>query len=114
LDGAVLQGWRDHQEFWRVTIDDREDIYLNNEELSESIYNVVGLPSIEQTTMYLHTNTGFPTKRTWLPPIKKGTFIGWLMVSAENVSKYFPQNKETVQGYMNHQGPINQTKETNP
>ena len=102
-ENSVLRGWRDHQGLWRVPIDDGEDVSLNNEELSEEIHNVFDLPSIEQTIRYLHASIGFPTKRTWLKAIKKGNVVGWPLVTAENVSKYFPQSEETVKGHMSHQ-----------
>ena len=76
---------------------------LNNEALSEAVHNVVDLPPIEHTIRYLHVSIGCPTKRTWTKAIKKGHFIGWSLVTAENVSKYFPQSEETVKGHMNHQ-----------
>ena len=61
---AVLRGWRDHHGLWRVPIDDGEDVYLDDEELTEAVHNVFDLPSIEQTIRYLHASIGFPTKRT--------------------------------------------------
>ena len=100
---AVLRGWRDHQGLWRVPIDDEEEVFLNDKELSEAAHNVFDLPSIEHTIRYLHASIGFPTKSTWLKAIKKGNFIGWPMATAENVAKYFPQSEETAKGHMNHQ-----------
>ena len=100
---AVLQGWRDHQGLWRVPIDDGEDVSLDNKELSKAVHNVFDLPSREHTIRYLHASIGFPIKRTWIKAITKGNFIGWLLVTAENVSKYFPQSEESVKGHMNHQ-----------
>ena len=63
---------------------------MDNEELSEAVHNVVDLLSIEQTIRYLHASIGFLTKRTWTKATKKGNFIGWPLVTAENASKYFP------------------------
>ena len=84
-------------------MDDGEEVSLNNKELDEAMHNVFDLPSTEQTIRYLHASAGFPTKSTWLKAIKKGNFIGWPLVTAENVSKHFPQSEETVKGHMNHQ-----------
>ena len=64
--------------------------------------NVFDLLSVDQTIRYLHACIGFPTKRTWLKPIKKGNLVGWLPVTAENVSKHFPPSKETKKGHRNH------------
>ena len=70
---SVLQGHRDEQGLWRVPIDGREDVSLSKDELAQAINNVFDLPSVEQTIRYLHACIGFPTKRTWLKAIKKGT-----------------------------------------
>ena len=99
---SVLQGHRDKQGLWRVPIDNKEYVSLNNDELAQAINNVFGLQSVEQTIIYLHACIGFPTKRTWLKAIKKGNFVGWPLVTRENVSKYFPQSEETEKGHRNH------------
>ena len=70
---SVLQWHQDKQGLWRVPIDNKEDASLNNDELAQAINNVFDLPSVEQTIKYLHACIGFPTKRTWLKAIKKGT-----------------------------------------
>ena len=88
---------------WRVPIDDGEYVSLNNKELHEAIHNVVDLPPIEQLIRCLHVSIDFPTKRTRIKATKKGNFIGWPLVTAENASKYFPQSEETVKGHMNYQ-----------
>ena len=76
---------------------------LKKEDLTEAIHNICDLPAIEQTIRYLYASIGFPTKIIWLKATKKGNFIGWPMVTAENMSKYFPQSKDTVKGRMTHQ-----------
>ena len=86
-----------------MPIDDGEDVSLNTKELSEAVHNVFDLPSIEQIIRYLHASIGVLTKRTWIKATKKGNFIGWPLVTVENVSKYFPQSGETVKGHLNHQ-----------
>ena len=99
---AILRGWRDHQGLWRVPIKD-EEFSLQKEELDESLNNVFDLPYMEQTIRYLHACAGFPTRRTWINAIKKGNYIGWPMLTVQNVNKYFPESTETVKGHMNHQ-----------
>ena len=76
---------------------------LDDKELSEAVHNVFDLTSLAQTIRYMHASIGFPTKRTWIKAIKKGNFIGWPLVTAENVSKYSPQSEETVKGHTDHQ-----------
>ena len=85
---AVLRGWRDPQGLWRVPMDDGESITLSQQQLEESVNNVFDLPSTAQTIRYLHACAGFPTKRTWIRAIKKGNFVGWPMVTVENVNKF--------------------------
>ena len=80
-----------------MPIDDGEDVCLNNEELSEAVHNVFDLSSTEQTSRYLHASIGFPTKRTWIKAIKKGNFIGWSLVTAENV-RSTSQRKQYFEG----------------
>ena len=70
---SVLQGHRDEQGLWRVPVDGKEDVSLSKDELAQAINNVFDLPSVEQTIRHLHACIGFPTKRTWLKAIKKGT-----------------------------------------
>ena len=78
-------------------------VSLSEQQLEESLNNVFDLPSTEQTIRYLHACAGFPTKRTWLRAIKKGNFVGWPMLTVENVNKHFPQSDETIKGHLNHQ-----------
>ena len=99
-EDAVLRGWRDHQGLWRVSIDDKEDISLSNDELAQAINTVFDLPPIEQTIRCLRASIGFPTKRTWLKAIKKENFVGWLLVTTENVIKHLSQSKETKKGHV--------------
>ena len=100
---AVLRGWRDPQRLWRVPLDDSNSMPLPPQQLKESLNNVFDLPSTEQTIRYLHACAGFLTKRTWIKAIKKGNFIGWPMLTVENVKKHFSKSEETVKGHMNHQ-----------
>ena len=100
---AVLRGWRDPQGLWRVPLGGGDSTPLSPQQLKESLNNVFDLPSTEQTIRYLHACAGFPTRRTWIKAIKKGNFIGWPMLTVENVNKHFPESEETAKGHMNHQ-----------
>ena len=72
----------------------------------EVINNVYELPTIEPAIRYLHSAAGFPAKATWLKAIRKGSYLSWPLVNVNNVSKYFPESKETQKGHMKsqHQG----------
>lgn len=100
---AVLTGWMDHQGLWRVPMEGRNDVALSRDQLEEPLNNVFDLPSIEQTIRYLHTGTGFPTRRTRVKVTKKGIFTGFPMLTVNSVNKYFLESEETVKGHMNHQ-----------
>ena len=71
--------------------------------MTETINNVYDLPSIEPKILYLHTATGFPTKRTWIKSIKSENYLTWPFLTIKNVNKYFPESEETHQGHMQGQ-----------
>ena len=77
-------------------MDDGDSVTLSQQQLEESVNNVFDLPSTAQTIRYLHACAGFPTRRTWIRAIKKGNFVGWPMVTVENVNKHFPES-ESIQ-----------------
>ena len=49
----------------------------------------------------MHAVCGYPVKSTWLKAIKAGNFIGWPLLTTENVKKYYPETDETPKGHMN-------------
>ena len=108
---AVLRGWRDKDGLWRVPMQDGvlppgqspPSIALGHEQLRDVVNNLFDMPSIEQGIRFVHACCGFPTKATWLKAIRKGNFVGWPLVTVENVNKYFPESEETQKGHMNHQ-----------
>ena len=63
--------------------------------------SVYDLPSIEQAVKWMHAVCGYPVKSTWLKAIKAGNFIGWPLLTVENVRKYYPETDETPKGHMN-------------
>ena len=65
--------------------------------------NVYSLPSISQTIRYLHAAAGFPTKDSWITAIKNGNYKTWPGLTAEAVSKHFPESIETQKGHMKKQ-----------
>ena len=63
--------------------------------------SVYDLPSIEQAIKWMHAVCGYPVKSTWLRAIKAGDYVGWPMLTEQNVSKYYPKTDETIKGQMN-------------
>ena len=107
---AALRGWRDKRSgLWRVPltedahINSAESIELSMPQLRDVVNNLYDLPSIEQAIRFTHASIGFPTKATWLKAIRRGNFVGWPLVTVENVHKYFPESDETQKGHMNQQ-----------
>ena len=58
--------------------------------------SVYDLPSTEQAIKWMHAVCGYPVKSTWLKAIEAGNFIGWPMLTAANVKKYYPDTEETL------------------
>ena len=51
-------------------------------EQANSVYN---LPSVEQAIKWMHAVCGYPVKSTWLKAIKAGNFVGWPLLTEQNV-----------------------------
>ena len=41
-----------------------------------------------------------PCAGTWIKAIKAGNFVGWPLLTARNVRKYYPETSETPKGHM--------------
>ena len=63
--------------------------------------SVYDLPSTEQAIKWMHAVCGYPVKSTWLKAVKAGNFVGWPLLTAQNVSKYYPETNETPKGHLN-------------
>ncbi|MGV7235206.1 MAG: hypothetical protein ACQ9ET_03015, partial [Nitrosomonadaceae bacterium] len=63
--------------------------------------SVYDLPSTEQAIKWMHAVCGYPVKSTWLKAIKAGNYVGWPMLTEQNVNKYYPETNETPKGHMN-------------
>ena len=102
----VLRGWQEANGLWRIPLTDQVGynkhtaIHMYNNQYHQAIHNVSDLPSIEQSFRYQHACCGFPTKSTWLKAIRKGNFVGWPLLTVENVNKYFPESEETQLGHL--------------
>ena len=53
--------------------------------------SVYDLPNTEQAIKWMHAVCGYPVKSTWLKAIKAGNFIGWPLLTEQNV-KVLPRN----------------------
>jgi hypothetical protein len=63
--------------------------------------SVYDLPSIEQAVKWMHAVCGYPVKSTWMHTIKAGNYVGWPMLTEQNISKYYPKPDKTLKGHMN-------------
>ena len=63
--------------------------------------SVYDLPSTEEAIKWMHAVCGYPVKSTWIKAIKAGNYVGWPMLTERNVTKYYPETKETPKGHMN-------------
>eukprot|EP00804_Cyclotella_cryptica_P028786 CCRYP_018721-RA/>CCRYP_018721-RA protein AED:0.43 eAED:0.43 QI:0/0/0/1/0/0/2/0/620 len=64
-------------------------------------HSVYDLPSTEQAIKWMHAVCGYPVKSTWLKAVQAGNFIGWPLLTAKNVQKYYPDSTETPRGHLN-------------
>eukprot|EP00804_Cyclotella_cryptica_P004502 CCRYP_017632-RA/>CCRYP_017632-RA protein AED:0.12 eAED:0.12 QI:0/-1/0/1/-1/1/1/0/259 len=65
---------------------------------ANSIYD---LPSTEQAIKWMHAICGHPVRSTWLKAIHAGNFMGWPLLTAKNIQKYYPDSVETPKGHLN-------------
>ena len=100
LREPALQGWRDANGLWQLSRDNEKPIIHPRSEVAANVYS---LPSIPQIIRYLHAAAGFPTKDSWIKAIKNGNYATWPGITAESVSKHFPESVETEKGHMNKQ-----------
>ena len=55
---------------------------------ANSVYN---LPSTEQAIKWMHVVCGYPVKSTWLAAVEAGNYVGWKILTARNINKYYPE-----------------------
>ena len=80
-----------------MPIENEEEVVPTKDELKHALHNDFNVPST-CTCMYW-----FSYQRTLLRTIRKGHFIGWPLAPVKNINRYFPSNKETKKGHINHQ-----------
>jgi hypothetical protein len=108
----VLQGCRDDNGLWVVPIehDTAGADYLDlatewkrtrpqkaHHDLAANIYK---LPSTREVVWFLHAALGFPTNQTLLAAIRNNQLTSFPGLTAEAVSKHFPESDETQKGHM--------------
>ncbi|KAL7487503.1 hypothetical protein ACHAW6_013082 [Cyclotella cf. meneghiniana] len=63
--------------------------------------NVYDLPSTKQAIKWMHAIGRYPVKSTWLKSVQAGNFVGWPLLTAKNIQKYYPDSAETPKGHLN-------------
>ena len=74
--------------------------YTTTSQKTTAAHSYYDLPSVEDLVRYMHAESGFPVKSTWLKAIKKGNFEKWPVLTYSNTAKYFPHAVETIKGHM--------------
>ena len=49
----------------------------------------------------MHAVCGYPVKSTWLKAIKAENYVGWPLLTVNNVNNYYTETVETPKGHMN-------------
>ena len=49
----------------------------------------------------MHAVCGYPVKSTWLKSICAGNYVGWPLLSIENVYRHYPETEEKPKGHLN-------------
>ena len=63
--------------------------------------NVYELPSIVQGIKWMHAICRYPVKSKFIKAICIGNYVGWPLLSVENVYKHYPKIEETPKGHLN-------------
>ena len=80
------------------------------EGVDDKINAIFDLPSARETARWHHAAAGFPEKETFLKAIRNGNYSTWPGLSAELMSKHYPESVETKKGHM--KGPRQGIKST--
>ena len=103
----LLIGVRDEQGRYRIPLIQHRGQWqprtpTNRARLTlEKANSVYDLPSTEQGIKWMHAVCGYPVKSTWLKAIAAGNFIGWPLLTVQNVKRYYPETTETPKGHLN-------------
>jgi hypothetical protein len=92
---------RDQHGRYRISLTQHRDQWQPQKPLKKAkqalrqANSVYDLPSIEQAAKWMHAVCGYPVKSTWMRAIKAGNYVGWPMLTEQNVSKYYPESDKT-------------------
>ena len=102
----ILIGVRDERGRYRIPLFQRRGQWrprkpsnAAREKLSQA-NSVYDLPLTKQAIKWMHAVCGYPVKSTWIKAVKGGNFMGWPMLTAANVKKYYPETNKTPKGHL--------------
>ncbi|KAL7538776.1 hypothetical protein ACHAXR_008792, partial [Thalassiosira sp. AJA248-18] len=73
----------------------------NHANLLQQANSVYDLPTTEQAIKQMHAVCGYPVKSTWLSAVKAGNYVGWPLMTARTIKKYYPETTESPKGHLN-------------
>merc|ERR1711923_175471 len=68
--------------------------------LHKVAHNVYELPTLGDGIKWMHVVCRYPAKDTWLKAIRAGNFVGWPLLTVENVHRHYPETDETPMGHL--------------
>jgi len=104
---AILVGKRDERGRYRIPLVQNRGNWQpkqptkHSKKYIQQANSVYDLPSTEEAIKWMHAVCGYPVKSTWLKAIKAGSYIGWPLLTEQNVNKNYPETTETPKGHMN-------------
>ena len=112
-----VQGWREHtgERLWHIGLESPQPARPSTTDrllrarspevtkrdlatLHEVAHNVYELPTLGQGIKWMHAVCGYPAKDTWIKAIRAGNFVGWPLLTVENVHRHYPETDETPMG----------------
>ena len=99
---AALQGWRNVEGLWVVSLADNNDI-SQSVDVAEEAMNMYDLPLTCEVIQFMHAALGFPTKATLLAMARNGNPVTFPGLTVENINRYFPESDETQKDHMHQQ-----------
>ena len=112
-----VQGWRERtgEKLWHVPLESLQPkepstvdrLLLSHSpnvakeslaDLHEVAHNVYELPTLGQGIQWMHAVCGYPAKDTWIKAIRAGNFVGWPLLTVENVHRHYPETDKTPMG----------------
>ena len=75
--------------------------HLSHDTPTEQAHKVYELPSIFQGIKLMHAVCGYPVKSTWRKAIRAVNYVGYPILSIENIYKNYPETEETPKVHLN-------------